>query len=72
MRRPSVADLVEGHVQTFRQETLINAAAVVLDNPHRSDRSRYCSEAVWHDTRAFMPVMVACWRTRSTERSPDA
>ncbi len=28
----TVANLVEAHVQTFRQETLTNAAAVVLDN----------------------------------------
>ena len=46
-------------MQTFWQETLINAAAVVLDNPHRSDRSRYCSEAVWRDTRAFMLFALA-------------
>ena len=43
----TVADLVEGHVQTFRQETLTNAAAVVLDNRTGAIRAYVGSADFW-------------------------
>lgn len=46
----TVANLVEGHVQTFRQETLTNAAAVVLDNRTGAIRA-YVGSADFWDSR---------------------
>ena len=43
----TVAGLVEGHVQTFRQETLTNAAAVVLDNRTGAIRAYVGSADFW-------------------------
>jgi len=43
----TVADLVEGHVQTFQQETLTNAAAVVLDNRTGAIRAYVGSADFW-------------------------
>ena len=43
----TVADLAEGHVQTFRQETLTNAAAVVLDNRTGAIRAYVGSADFW-------------------------
>ena len=43
----TVAKLVEGHVQTFRQETLTNAAAVVLDNRTGAIRAYVGSADFW-------------------------
>ncbi len=45
----AVADLVEGHVQTFRQETLTNAAAVVLDNRTGAIRAYVGSADFWDE-----------------------
>ena len=43
----TVANLVEAHVQTFRQETLTNAAAVVLDNRTGAIRAYVGSADFW-------------------------
>jgi penicillin-binding protein 1C len=45
----TVATLVEGHVQTFRQETLTNAAAVVLDHRTGAIRAYVGSADFWDD-----------------------
>lgn len=43
----TVADLVRSHVQTFRQETLTNASAVVLDNRTGAIRAYVGSADFW-------------------------
>jgi len=45
----TVANLVEAHVQTFRRETLTNAAAVVLDNRTGAIRAYVGSADFWDE-----------------------